>query len=84
MTVRELRERMDAEEFVCWQAFDRLEPLGADADDYRAGLVAATLINVNRRRGAPPVRPFDLFPWRAEPTLPKLTKSAFILALKGR
>jgi hypothetical protein len=33
-----------------------------DREDYRAGLVASILVNVNRRPGSAPAQPGDFFP----------------------
>lgn len=63
MTVRELLTRMDAAEFAEWRAFERLEPFGGWAEDYRAGLVASMLANIHRAPGKPTVEPMRFFPW---------------------
>ena len=67
MTVGDLLDRMPADEFAEWQAFDQLEPLGGVADDYRAGIMAASLLNVHRKSGTPPIKPLELFPWHNVP-----------------
>lgn len=64
-TLRELLATIDSAELTQWLAFDELEPLGADADDYRAALPAAVYINANRAQGAAAVHPLDLLPWSA-------------------
>lgn len=66
MTVRELLARLDSAEFVEWQAFERLEPFGAWAEDYRAGLIAATLANIHRAQGSGTVSPMTFFPWHEQ------------------
>lgn len=39
---------MSGQEFVDWMAYERLEPFGPLADEFRIGQVCATLANVNR------------------------------------
>jgi len=57
---------MDAEEFLYWMAYSRMEPFTFDADDIRAGTMLSTYINAHRdpQKGGDPVAPFDLLPWR--------------------
>lgn len=38
-------------EFAQWIAVDRLDPLGEDRGDMRAGIVAATIANVHATKG---------------------------------
>lgn len=47
MTVAELGQRMSSVELSEWAVFFELEPLDADSE-WRAGLVASTIANVNR------------------------------------
>lgn len=44
-TVRELENRLSSAEFAEWMAYYSLEPFGEARDDYRAGLIAATVAN---------------------------------------
>ena len=50
-------------------AFYRLEPWGADAEDWRAGMIAATIANANRdpKRRRKPYEPQDFMPRRDAP-----------------
>ena len=61
--MRELLARMDSAEFTEWAAFERLEPFGGPASDWRAGLIAATVLNVNRAENSQPIQPRQLIPW---------------------
>lgn len=45
-----------------WMAFAELEPFGDERADLRAGIVASTIVNVNRAQGTPPVKPADFMP----------------------
>jgi hypothetical protein len=53
---------MSAAEFGLWMAFEQLEPFGPLADDYRAGTIAASVVNVNLRKGAQPRVASDFMP----------------------
>lgn len=62
MTVSEMTHRMSAAEFEEWRAYDRIEPFGPERGDLRAGIVAATVANVNRGKGQKPFSPTDFMP----------------------
>ena len=67
MTVRELLARIDSHELTEWAAYFNLEPWGTETDDWRAGMVASTIANVNRdsKRQRKPFVPQDFMPTRA-------------------
>lgn len=70
--MQELGETMTAAEFGIWWAEYRREPWGDFRTDLGAGLVAATLANVNRDAKSKPV-PFsalDFMPFAREPEPP--------------
>lgn len=49
MTVEELLSRISSRELTEWMAFFSLEgPTGDERDDWRAGMIASTIANVNR------------------------------------
>jgi len=60
MTLEEMMERMSADEFAHWVAYDKLDPIGAERLDFLAARLEATLINQWLKKGAEPVRPIDL------------------------
>jgi hypothetical protein len=64
-------------------ALDRLDPIGAERDDYRAGIIAATIANRLRGKGESASKPEDFVPrFDAEPpTLEDLAEKARLLAL---
>lgn len=64
MTVRELLERIDSRELTEWGAFFNLEPWGTEIEDWRAGLISATIAEVNRdpQRRRNPYLPSDFMP----------------------
>lgn len=59
-------------------AYADVEPFGPDADAWRAGIIASTIANVNRKKGSRPFSPQDFMP--AEP----LTAAEQAEALQAR
>lgn len=71
MTLAELGERMTAREFLAWQAFDAVEPIGGERLDLAAGIVAATIANANRdAKRTKPFKPADFMPLAPRPPSP--------------
>src|SRR5690554_3321002 len=66
MTVKEMLTRMDSRELTEWAAFFALEPWGTETEDWRAGLVSASIANANRdpRDTPQPYQPRDFMPRR--------------------
>ena len=71
-SVAEAQRSIDSREFAEWLAYDRISPIGPERADWRAAMLAATLANVWRGKGAPlaiadflPV--FDKIPRRRDP-----------------
>ena len=60
MLPRQLLACVDAADILEMMAFERLEPFGGLADDFRAGQVAATVANVQRGKDDEPYGP-DFF-----------------------
>lgn len=57
-------ESYPASELMEWLAFSRIEPIGADRDDFRAAYIACMNYNLNRPRKAPAKKPSDfMFDW---------------------
>ena len=48
MTVRGLLANIGSDEFTEWMEFDRIEPFGAMADEFRLGAIAAAVFNAQR------------------------------------
>lgn len=46
MTLGELGRRMSSAEFTGWMAYAELEPFGPLREDARAGVIAATAVNI--------------------------------------
>lgn len=53
---------MGHREFVRWQAYDRVEPIGDRRLDYVASRIVAALLNVHRSRDSEPVLVRELMP----------------------
>ncbi len=48
-------------------AYYQVEPFGEERADLRAGIVASTLVNINRRKGAKLSKPTDFLLFKATP-----------------
>lgn len=59
MVRSEMMERMPASEFVEWMVLEQIEPFGDRRADILAGIIAATVANVNRVKGQKPMAPED-------------------------
>lgn len=72
---------MSARTFAEWQAYCSIEPFGPQADYWRAGVIAAMIANVNRKKNQQPFTPEDFMPTslRAEPIEGSATQRAAIL-----
>jgi hypothetical protein len=66
MTVRQLRENLDSREFTQWRAFHRVYPIGEERGDLRAGIIAATIVNMHRDRNSDRAKPSD-YMWQYQP-----------------
>jgi flagellar basal body rod protein FlgC len=65
MTVEELLSRISSRELTEWMAFFSIEgPTGDERDDWRAGMIASTIANVNRdsKKKGSPYKPQDFMP----------------------
>jgi hypothetical protein len=71
MTVARLLDEIGSRELVEWMAFAQLEPFGAPAEDFRAGLMPAITVDMHREQGTPASSPLDFFPWTEKRPLPE-------------
>ena len=62
MTVRELENRLSARELSEWMAYYSIEPFGTQREDYRAGLIAATVANCAGAGKKKALQPTDFIP----------------------
>jgi hypothetical protein len=65
--VEELAARMSAREFHEWMVYDAVEGLPDTRADWRAGMLASVIANVNRKKGAPAHKPADFMPRPPKP-----------------
>lgn len=61
-SVRDCQETISSTEFAEWQAYDKIEPFGADRFPEYFGTIAATIVNVQRAKGKKALQWFDFFP----------------------
>lgn len=62
-----LLRRMPSSLLTEWLAYDQIDPLGSGRIDAGFGLVAATVVNVNRKKGRRAVKPIEMYPpWDKE------------------
>lgn len=74
---------MSSQEFTEWCAYTRIEPFGYEMDNWRAGMIAAEVINAIHRtialpKGAKrpkPHKPSDFYPVIRTSDQPKLSRS---------
>jgi len=71
-TVAELQTSISSREFTEWIAFYNLDPFGAEREDLRAALVAATIANTTRGDAQDP--------YTTEQFMPKLGERALLPA----
>lgn len=62
MTVEQLLDNISSSEITEWQAFYKIHPFGPRMENWRAGLIAATIVNANRGKGSKVMKPEDFIP----------------------
>jgi hypothetical protein len=62
MSVARAQREISAREFAEWMAYDRIDPIGRDRDDWRAVFLAAMLANIHRPKNKRPYRLKDFWP----------------------
>ena len=65
MTVRELLARIDSLELAEWMQFYGASPFGDERNDLHAGIIAATIANVNSSKGRA-FQPQDFMPYKQD------------------
>ncbi|MBN3852813.1 hypothetical protein G3N59_05410 [Paraburkholderia sp. Ac-20340] len=65
MSVRRCQQEIDSAEFAEWIAHHRIRRWGSEFEELRAGMTAATILNVNRdsKKRPRPYGPDDAFFW---------------------
>lgn len=81
---RELVRRLTARELVEYEELYALDPWGEDRADLRMGILAATLVNINRdpRKGKP-ARPVEFMPYIDRDELKKSDEARLAATIKG-
>lgn len=85
---------MTSQEFSEWCAYSRIEPFGFEMDNWRAGMIAAEVVNAVHRsiplpktaRRPKPLAPRDFYPVVRPTSGPQLSASqaAFLKAKHGK
>src|SRR5688572_11302664 len=62
-TLEYWQEHMSSAEFTQWKAYHSIEPFGFEMENFRMGVVAASVVNVApRKKGAKALVPSDFYP----------------------
>lgn len=64
---------MSGLEFAYWREQYKREPFGYDIDNFRAGSIAAAVVNVTRTKKSQMVKPSDFYPTKPK-RKPELTQ----------
>ncbi len=70
----ELLARISSQELAEWMAFDSLEPIGDRRADLQAGVVCATMANLERPAGHRAYQPHEFMPGWDEPSPTEIRK----------
>lgn len=88
MSPREVLEKHTSRELTEWLAYLQLEPQGEERADLRAGIIASTIANVNRKKGTRVFRPDEFMPkfdmQEQDIEQQKAAAEALILAFGGK
>ena len=67
VSVRELQESTDADEFAEWLAYQELNPASEERADFRAAIVAAVVANLFKGKKDKMISPIDFMPYTERP-----------------
>jgi len=62
MSVRQAQAEISGNEFAWWLAYMELEPFGEERGDLRSAIIASTIANAHRKKGARPFKPEEFMP----------------------
>lgn len=65
---------MTAREYDNWRRYAALFPIGDHRSDLQTGIIASTIANVNRAKGADPFTPDDFMPEFGKEPEPEMTE----------
>lgn len=72
---------MGYSEFVEWMAFYETEPFGDVRGDIQSAIVAATVVNTNRKKGSKPIKASKFLPdWWKDDSKPEALLAKFRVA----
>ena len=79
---------MDLDEYLDWQAYERLEPFEPQRADLRAAMMASTMVNLQIPKGKTRTKAKDFMPqfdekYTAKPVDPKAQQAMFIAMIGG-
>jgi len=57
-----LLECLNSKQIRDWEIIDSIEPIGQEADFYRTGIIASTLINIKLKKGVKKLSPLEFMP----------------------
>lgn len=69
MSVHELQETSDADEFAEWLAYQELNPASEERADFRAAIVAAVIANLFKGKKDKMISPIDFMPYTERPQI---------------
>jgi hypothetical protein len=88
MSPGEVLDKHSSRELSEWAAYLQLEPHGEERADLRAGIVASTIANANRKKGGKAFKPSDFMPKfdkeEQTPEQQKAAAEALALAFGGK
>lgn len=80
-------DSMDLDEYLDWQAYERLEPFEPQRADLRAAMMASTMVNLQIPKGKPRTKAKDFMPHFDERYTAKMdakaTQAMFIAMIGG-
>lgn len=72
---------MGYSEFIGWKAFYETEPFGESRGDIQTALLAAAIVNVNRKKGSRPIKASKFLPdWWQDGSKPEALLAKFRVA----
>lgn len=67
MSVAQVQECTDAEEFAEWVVFQAIDPASEERADYRTAIIATVISNMFRGKRGKAVSPYDFMPYTERP-----------------
>lgn len=80
--MRRMLRKLSASELAEWEQFHALQPFGLERDDFRAGMIAAPLLNAWRAKGSRSRKPEEWI-YVPRPLRPKQSGEHMRMILEG-